>query len=398
MKTLLAHMEAMDTDTLGDLCELIGLERPDEEEAKEKTLRTLDRYVHHHPRRWLSRFMQSDALLLKELVQLGPEKHLEIEYADYPGVAEFYHFLETDNSSEDIQRVWITDEVYHLVAPVIDSVLQSESANGHYPLEQLMVGIINIYGVLPLRQFLRRVADAAVELGWNWDLAELLERSQFYYLSHIPYGDYDTDDDYVGSPAVADLPRLRNDRSRLLKRRVFRKFRAEEYLEAGQAMPFVNFGLETESGIKLCRMLRHIGYTEEELPYLAHDLWRLSQSDDGEDEIFAIVADMGDNIPSLSEFNRDLRIVSDYLDQLPRWALNGYTPAQKGEMRLHLEAMEAPRMPDLPAFHGSGPRASLRMPARVLPGSITIPHVGAYDLCPCGSGLQYRHCHGKNLS
>ena len=32
------------------------------------------------------------------------------------------------------------------------------------------------------------------------------------------------------------------------------------------------------------------------------------------------------------------------------------------------------------------------------PFGMAIPHVAADDPCPCGSGLQYRHCHGKFLN
>ena len=32
------------------------------------------------------------------------------------------------------------------------------------------------------------------------------------------------------------------------------------------------------------------------------------------------------------------------------------------------------------------------------PLGFAIPHVAPDDPCPCGSGLTYRHCHGKYLS
>jgi len=46
------------------------------------------------------------------------------------------------------------------------------------------------------------------------------------------------------------------------------------------------------------------------------------------------------------------------------------------------------------AFEGSGPQNPAARPAQGLPQTRSYPKVGRNDVCPCGSGKKYKHCHG----
>nr|MCR5003811.1 SEC-C domain-containing protein [Bacteroidales bacterium] len=96
-------------------------------------------------------------------------------------------------------------------------------------------------------------------------------------------------------------------------------------------------------------------------------------------------------------YQQCMQKVADYSNSLPKWLLKGQTPNEADLLKVVLRSEEkewAPefKLPEPTVSEGfNNPLLDNMMP-------FAIPHVAMNDPCPCGSGLSYRHCHGKHLN
>lgn len=82
-------------------------------------------------------------------------------------------------------------------------------------------------------------------------------------------------------------------------------------------------------------------------------------------------------VSSQSQVEELVRVVNDYMNNVPRWMFKGYSSHEV------FEKFEKPHLQPLP---NKMPPAGFGM---------GVPKVGRNDPCPCGSGLKYKNCHGK---
>ena len=104
---------------------------------------------------------------------------------------------------------------------------------------------------------------------------------------------------------------------------------------------------------------------------------------------------------------------SDYANSLPKWRLFGYSADETGALRVYVDPSEEPaegephwEMPHPSISEGYSDLIETTpeldaLTAMMPPGfpfGMAIPHVAGDDPCPCGSGLKYKNCHGRNKS
>ena len=191
----------------------------------------------------------------------------------------------------------------------------------------------------------------------------------------------------------------------------------EAAIEAGEGAPFFTLQLETPEGKALVDMLRSIGYEGSELTRIEHEIWLDAQAEDGGDLIYDSVYAKDEAIRSDSEFMRCLQVIADYANSIPLWRLCGYSAVDENMVIFFLpdefqnpvttqEEAEssAPtwNMPRPTVSEGYTPAAEDQIPEnllKLLPGGfpfgMAVPPAAPDDPCPCGSGLRYKHCHGK---
>lgn len=86
---------------------------------------------------------------------------------------------------------------------------------------------------------------------------------------------------------------------------------------------------------------------------------------------------------------------------------NGQAPAEREQRRPEVKETRA-ELPNRQNYRESkaelpgeaeqrkAASAPQSRPEKVMPAK-AAPTVGRNDLCPCGSGKKYKHCHGRNL-
>ena len=126
---------------------------------KDQLVSELEGYLYSQPGKWMSHLMERDVRLLRDLVHAGPGKVHYLDYADYPSLLEASGLVEFDDSDENWHKVWISRELYDIVAPEVDKVMSSCEKSGRYELERIALGYLNLYGVIPTEKFIDLMMD-----------------------------------------------------------------------------------------------------------------------------------------------------------------------------------------------------------------------------------------------
>ena len=378
---------------LEDLATIVG--RPfNARMRKEDLVASLALYMTGSPEEWLSRLMERDLRLLKELAGLKDGEKLEADYPDYPSIVEAARLVETDESDEYVKKLWLQPEIRALVAPHLDKAIADGESSGRFELERLVLGYANLYGILPYERLTELVIDfydQEYSPGDDYSpLVELLQQSPVLKLCRW----YDGKDDIVCSPCVPDVKKLLETRG---LDGDFKTFTHEDALEAGECAPDFAFGYGTTWCDSLESMLSEIGYEEDEYPLIEHDIWMSSQSDEEDDVLYDIISSKVDWRDQPRIYNECLGILSDYADHLPKWELFGWSASEKGMpgKNLFLDTSDQDRELEHPHWDLPSPTVTAGFGAFI---GLSVPHVSREDPCPCGSGLKYGHCHGKYLS
>ena len=402
---------------LEDLGNILGSVLPHRMKKSEQVAK-LTAYLTGKPRRWLAHLSERDIRLLKSLVHAGPGKVKYLDTAGYPSMLEVSGLVDSDDSDSRFRKVWVRREVYDIVAPHIDRVIKRGERTGQFEVERVGMGYLNLYGILPLERFIDLIAEY-YEQAFMGDFDSLLKILNQSPLVKV-YRYVDIHGDYLLSPCVSSADDLFQFREEIgFENEPYKTFTVEEAMEAGGGAPYFTVGLKTPEGKALTEALQRIGYEGFDLVKAQHEIWAEAQVPLGNDALFGPLTDRDESIGSDILYDTCVHAVIDYANSVPKWALNGFSALEKDMMVLEYPSEEVPEgteAEDETYPHWTMPRPTISdgytdliekdealerlsplMPEG-FPFGLAIPHVAPTDPCPCGSGLKYGHCHGKNLN
>lgn len=384
VKNLHTLLDGFQKPELQDLGSLLGRELSPRL-RKSQLVEQLDVYLRGEPGRWLSHLMERDVRLLRELVNAGPEKVQYQDYAIYPSLVEVSGLVEHDDTDEHFHKVWITREMYDIVAPFVEKAIKRGERSGQFDIERIGLGYLNLYGIMSTPLFLDLIT-AYYEQHYNNNYGELmhmLQQSPMVKLCRYT----DKWGDYLCSPCVSDPEEIHTLRQQLGQKKKG-SFTEDQAREAGAGAPYFTVDMRTREGMALEQLYRRLGYEGFELVKAEHDTWIEAQyTSDYNEALFHPLMDspQGQQLDEES-WKVCCQIVADYADAIPKWALNGLSAREAGQMQLDMKLNSLrswDKLPEVADIPGMG---------------FAIPHVAPDDPCPCGSGLRYCHCHGKYLS
>ena len=402
---------------LEDLGNILGSVLPHRMKKSEQVAK-LTAYLTGKPRRWLAHLSERDIRLLKSLVHAGPGKVKYLDTAGYPSMLEVSGLVDSDDSDSRFRKVWVRREVYDIVAPHIDRVIKRGERTGQFEVERVGMGYLNLYGILPLERFIDLIAEY-YEQAFMGDFDSLLKILNQSPLVKV-YRYVDIHGDYLLSPCVSSADDLFQFREEIgFENEPYKTFTVEEAMEAGGGAPYFTVGLKTPEGKALTEAFQRIGYEGFDLVKAQHEIWAEAQVPLGNDALFGPLTDRDESIGSDILYDTCVHAVIDYANSVPKWALNGFSALEKDMMVLEYPSEEVPEgteAEDETYPHWTMPRPTISdgytdliekdealerlsplMPEG-FPFGLAIPHVAPTDPCPCGSGLKYGHCHGKNLN
>lgn len=376
---IFSTLESFPRPELEDIRQYFGASFPSHVRKSDFVAR-LGSFIIDKPSEWLGRMLERDVRLLQNLVNAGPEVPVAMEYPDYPSVLETVHLIGSDTSDPDFRTLWIPKQLYDVVAPCIDAAIIDGEVSGRFEMERASLGYLQLHGVLTTDEYYDCMVD-------YWGYAA---RQDIHDFVHDLYDSpvlrlCRTDIDgvsYVAAPNIIDpgsVIKGREDHRDV----TMMKFTPQQAIAAGTGAPFFVFGLDSEEGKALVEMLASLGYSGRELVREEHDIWMNSQmvaKDDSTELIFSSVNRLQDEIESFDEYDRCMEIVADYANSLPKWLLRGHSSTELNRLKVILQSEDDP----LEALVRKNPLLGL-----------FVPPAPSDALCPCGSNLTYRNCHGR---
>lgn len=374
---------------------------------KSQMVSELSRYIHKEPGRWLSHLMERDIRLLRDLVHAGPERVQYRDFAYYPSIVELSGIVESDDSDDHYHKVWISREIYDIVSQEIDSVITDVEKSGQYELEQVALGYLNLYGIIPTSVFLDFLFDWPVTKKKKGDnpILNFVHRSPVVKLCRYE----DANGDNMASPCIENVEEMFDMMKEFKQKKKLRQFTREQILEAGAGAPYFTVWMNSPEGRQLDAVYRSAGYSGFDLVKAEHDTWMEAQYTAlSNPALFDPLYDApkASTFPD-STWEKMCMAVCDYADSVPKWCLQGRSAGESDQClcdrKAWIEQEETPSgdagdnypswsMPDPTVSEGYGGISS------DFPIGFAIPHVAPDDPCPCGSGLRYCRCHGKYLS
>ena len=381
IRTLHTILDGFQKPELQDLASLLGRELSPRL-RKSQLVEQMHSYLREEPGQWMSHLMERDVRLLRDLVKTGPEKVRYQDFADYPTLLEVTGLVQWDDSDDNYHKVWISREMYDIVAPEVDKVIHTLERSGQFKLERVALGYLNLYGVIPTEVFVDIIMEwFDGNIGGNHRrLTKLLNSTPVIKM----YRYNDKWGDYICSPCVPDVEELMTRLESF--KGDYAQLRHYDAYNAGAGAPYFTVGLKTLEGMRLEQMYKRLGYEGFDLVKAIHDTWMESQFTSGPrpelfDPIFGspLYSSLDDG--AMESF---CNIVCDYADSVPKWCLAGHSARETGQC-----------LADRYAWRENGPEPEA---PSITDGFLAIPHVAPNDPCPCGSGLRYCRCHGKYLN
>jgi len=293
----------------------------------------------------------------------------------------------TDIATENDTRFeFIYPDLAEALRPVIDEYVDSlDPHSGKVRFESILLGLLNLYGILTFTDMLR-LGSALDKKLTPGKLAETIDNS--FLLQHSAYLP-DVDMNYYVSPLMFEPEHFIEEKNR----RHFNeeaRFTLEEVLAA--ADPDLPLPPENERSPDVHRLLSSLLNPEEQIESWISILWILINNDRQFMDYLIELFDGRDM--TIDQVNRNISILMDWTNMLPRWILQGHSS------RAIYEKYEKPVLRQRPPKLVMGPnaqKAGIHIPQEEFDQiwKENIRKVGRNDPCPCGSGKKYKHCCGK---
>lgn len=347
---------------------------------------------------WLPQLTRYELTILQKLVNAGPNTYIESSYASMTTALESLTLVISDYDyvKEGKIRYMICDELRESIAPHVDNLLNSQELKTYHLIEQYMLGIINLYGLLPLAEMIKLLKEYLKDSEISGQISHTLDNSILLRQYTFKMVDQFNSTPYVRSPFLLDIEKLDREMYEHPEAAYFRKFTAEEVFEAG-SLPFVSIGNPCLEKLKNFMKSKQ-GLTENEIVPILHHLWYESQIKDNE---ISIIFPFIDTLSlSINEVQEAIGVYSDYINHCPRWFLKGYSPAEASVLLEKYRAANTPsRLVAGANMKAAGMDIAPDLQARLgelYRETFSGQRVGRNDPCPCGSGKKYKKCCGRD--
>ena len=352
-----------------------------------------------NPRAWMYMLTESDLMLLRDLVSAGPGQWVELLNPDYPYMLEMLNLIYIDDTDKDFVYASIDQALYSPVAAILDHVIAEKRVDGSFETERLALGLLNLYGVITVEGFVKQAFDM-MDDGTN--RGEEFARIAENRLVAIQRATY-KGEMYLVSPYAYEFEKLIDGWDEFPDTKDFASFTKEEALHAGSDAPFCAFGYGTPEYKAAWEVLEDLGYDRQDILDCLNEVWVNAQYAMDEacaETMFSCVNDRINEIETFDEYRRCIDTIAAYANSVPKWLLKGHSSTESNLLKLSIKVDESGFEEELPGEDGTkkGPDELPGPLNELYRYSMAVRHVGPDDPCPCGSGLSYRRCHGKNLN
>ncbi|OCW95740.1 hypothetical protein A9168_00100 [Macellibacteroides sp. HH-ZS] len=346
----------------------------------------------------------ADVILLQPLVLLTKLSFKEVSKLNEIVLSEkHYATYNPDSLSDSLYEIGLTD-IYHTkdrffeviysdlneaLTPIIGDFAESSHYKDKYRREQLVLGLINIYGVLWLEEIEKLFYKYESQKS-SVSFVETVSGS--YLLSILEVKDAKGQNTIYVASSVEDLEATIlgiKERKLILKS----EFTLEEVMAAGD----FNFPIPPlKKTDKIFTLLKEMSKSQYETDQWISEFWCILNQ---EKDLNHILSELSIFFPDSVRMDKAISIVVDFANSLPKWILRG-SSSEEIFMKYEQPILN-PQPPQIvmgpnmqkAEISISQQQVNVLWDKRMTSASNKI---GRNDPCPCGRGKKYKHCCGKN--
>lgn len=330
-------MGDMQIGDIKEAAEIYGFEVPSELEGDtiEHARQWLAKQIIDHPKDVLSKLPSHDLVMIEEIVDNDSSMRTNTTFTVTTSV--MLHILSYSSDGEhdyfdlpvEFRRAFTVD--------LVESILHDARILIRFVVEQVLLGLTNLYGVITRREYLDYIRDG---LAFDQD-GDLGQFYQWVRENSALIAFYDNDPDVPDSKMLLHSPFMWEDvnefRKHVRKEVEQKKFTPEEIKDAGL---FPTLDYPNPSKQKMLTMLRKdFHMSEDDAKGCLFDLWIRAQHEEDENFEESSVQDYiaTELMPQAhlgpKELGKSHRLIStciEYCNDMPLWILRGHTPREIG--------------------------------------------------------------------
>lgn len=336
-------------------------------------------YIETEAEWWLQKIPTWELFLLKKLVKLAPGEKYDAGFQGIPSILESLQFVKVEVDRKRHTLYSISEDMHTIIAPNIDKVLSFIKSQHYDKLDQVLFGMLNLYGVLERKSLGAMMVRAAIMIDYENGEQNSMGLNALMYMEDSLLANSFTlsveDKDFVFHPC------LQNPGKVFMGQRIrpdfddYKRYTLEQARDAGLGYPFIMYAHDEPFGQAVLQAMEKLKISEKKKEILYHELYLQCQEEP--DKIMDFVTFIASGkLESIEQAQSLMEMCTDFSNNIPRWELRGFSSQE------FFEKFEKPKMK--PAH-----------PQPYNPMNFTVKNVGRNDMCPCGSGRKYKNCHGK---
>jgi len=384
-------------------------------------------HVLSHPEELLLMLPRTDLDIIKKVKDDEAEDGILRANDRLTPIMVMYGMAEMESINDDIVVITIAEDLRQALTPHIDWALENEPNYHRMSMELVVEGLANYLGIVNQKE-IRKYLKLFTKNGSDEEAVEAFEfvRQFSLLLDSMEWAENldtveDEDMQFVSRYAWENKRKMvRFIANRSKKIDSVREFSLVELVKAsGLQIPVVSNPV-MDSFMDF--LTQEVGLDRENAYLLCFNLWffKMKYGECSEDDVpmelhfFSYAFGNGKEEITDSLVEEGLKRLADFANHLPLWHLRGFTAAEYpsevfvptlttkdplGPMLRRLKE-EAFLMADI--LNGKKPLSDIPQPSTISPSPADEnpwagQKIGRNDPCPCGSGLKYKKCHGKNL-
>ena len=409
-KTLADLMENQFKGSLTDFSEELGFDI-DESISEKEFRKQYAQALKDNVVRVMSMLPISELKLLEHLKK-NPKPGNTLDcYEDYCSKLMVIYGLAGEWRDEDENYyIWVPDDLWQMMKPHVEEVLADPHVQHRATIENTILGLANLYGQVNLgfveKELIRlgqvqTIEGAKVAVSACMDDSLLLKFTQHQTGRLIDEPSEDTL--LFLSPYGWDMPSELDDeiKKRESLAKDYHLFTIVEVMYAAvMPMPLIANPMHNAFFSLLTDDLNYNDWLASEI---CHGLWYREMhkyEEDFEEEDpgqYFREEVLYDYDSSESLFRKAMKLLDDYLNNMPHWQLKGHTPMEVHGLLSEEDKAVKRKRQESRSYHDDDYISPKDWMANL---GVTMPIIaekkpGRNDPCPCGSGKKYKNCCGR---
>lgn len=335
-------------------------------------------YIEEEAEFWLRRIPTWELGILSKLIELKPGQKYDAGCQPMESILVQLRLMKEEVDPNNLHANYsLTPSMHRSIRAGIKSALAYVIAKSYPLLDQYVMGVLNIYGLIPKPVLDSYVFHASMDIERELGEENPDGLSGYFYAEESLLVNYNTVDSKEGLQFVYHPclePSIESFKAILMcpESIKYKKYSTGEFLDSGVGFPYITAALDTTEGLVLIELLEKFTASRDYAEYLFCDIYTMLQEEDDEGLSILELSFREARHISQEEMIQYKDALQAYKDVMPRWDLRGHSISE---------------------IRGRGKKSDA--PAKLNPLNYVHKKVDPNKPCPCGSGKKYKDCHGR---